>query len=61
MLFLIYINALPGDLPSKAKMFSNATSLFPVTHDMTTSANELNNDLKKISDWFKIIENEFQP
>ena len=27
------------------------TCLFSVTHDITTSANEPNNDLKKISDW----------
>ena len=27
------------------------TCLLSVTHDITTSANEPNNDLKKISDW----------
>ena len=51
LLFLIYINDLSGDLSSKAKLFADDTSLFSVTHDITTSANELNNDLKKISDW----------
>ena len=51
LLFLIYINALSGDISSKAKLFADDTSLFSVTHDITTSANELNNDLKKISDW----------
>ena len=50
-LFLIYINDLSGDLSSKAKFFAYDTSLFSVTHDIITSANELNNDLKKISDW----------
>ena len=49
--FLIYINDLSGDLSSKAKLFTDDISLFSVTHDITTSANELNNDLKKISDW----------
>ena len=51
LLFLIYINDLSGDLSSKAKLFADDTSLFFVTHDITTSANELNNDLNKISDW----------
>ena len=51
LLFLIYINDLSGDLSSKAKLFADDTSLFPVTHDITTSANELNNGLKKINDW----------
>ena len=51
LLFLIYINDLSGDLSSKAKLFADDTSLFFVKHDITTSANELNNNLKKISDW----------
>ena len=50
LLFLIYINHLSGDLSSKVKSFADGTSLFSVTHDITTSANELNNDLNKISD-----------
>ena len=32
-------------------MFTDDTSLFSVTHDIINSANELNNDLKKIGDW----------
>ena len=51
VLFLIYINNFFGDLSSKAKLFADDTSLFSLTHDITTSANELNNNLKKISDW----------
>ena len=50
LLFLIYINDLPGDLSSKAKLFADDTSLFFVTHDITTSENEINNDLNKVSD-----------
>ena len=50
LLFLIYINHLSGDLSLKTKLFADDTSLLSVTHDITTSANELNNDLKKISD-----------
>ena len=51
LLFLIYINDLSGDLSSKAKLLPDDTSLFSVTHDTATSANEPNNDLKIISDW----------
>ena len=51
LLFLIYIIDLSSELSSKAKLFPDNTTLFSVTHDITTSANELSNDLKKISDW----------
>ena len=51
LLFLIYINDLSGDLSSKTKLFADDTSLFNVAHDINTSANELNNDLKKVSNW----------
>ena len=51
MLFLIYINDLSGELSSKAKLFADDTSLFNVAHDINTSASELKNDLKKISNW----------
>ena len=51
LLFLVDINDLSGDLSSKAKLFADDISLFSVTHDITTSENELNYDLKKISDW----------
>ena len=44
-LFLIYINDLSGYLSSKAKLLADDASLFSVTHDITTSANKLNNDL----------------
>ena len=40
---------LAGDLSSKAKLFADDISLFSVMLDITTSANELNNDLKKIN------------
>ena len=50
-LFLIYISYLFGDLSSKAKLFTNGTSLFNVEHDNNISVNELNNDLKKVTNW----------
>ena len=51
LLFLIYINDLFGNLSPKAKLFADGTSLFNMAHDINTSANELNNDLKKVSNW----------
>ena len=51
MLLLIYINDISDDLVSNAKSFADDTSLFSVVENMTKSANELNNDLAKISTW----------
>ena len=47
--FLIYGNDLSCDLSSKAKLFADDTSLFNMVHDINASANELNNDLNKVS------------
>ena len=49
LLFLIHINDLSGNLSSKAKLFAEDTSLFNAVHDINTSANELNNYLRKVS------------
>ena len=51
LLFLIYINDLADGLSSNAKLFADDTSLFSVVHNANTTANELNNDLVKISRW----------
>ena len=48
---LIFINDLSGDLVSTIKLFADDTSLSSVVHDSNISANELNNDLQKISEW----------
>ena len=37
--------------PDRVKFYSTLSTLLSVTHDISTSANEINNDLKKISDW----------
>ena len=51
LLFLIYINDLLDNLTSNAKLFADDTSLFSVFHDVNTSADELNDDLKKVNEW----------
>ena len=50
LLFLIYINDLPDGLPSIVKLFADDAS-FPVVHDVSASAKELNKDLNKINSW----------
>ena len=47
LLLLIYINDLPDNLTSNAKLFAD-TSLFSVADDVNTSAKELDDDLKKV-------------
>ena len=51
LLFLIYINDLPNELKSNAKLFPDDTSLFTIVKDENESANVLNNDLLLISKW----------
>ena len=49
--FLIYINGLSDNLLSTVKLFADDTSLFSVVNDSNISANGLNKDLQKISEW----------
>ena len=51
LLFLIYINDLPNELKSNAKLFVDDTPLFTIVKDKTESANILSNDLSEISKW----------
>ena len=51
LLFLIYINDLTDVLTSIVKRFADDTSLFAVTHDISASAKELNEDFNKINNW----------
>ena len=51
LLFLIYINDLPEGLQSSVKLFADDTSLFSTVYDPNMSADQLDKDLKKISDW----------
>ena len=47
----MYINDLSNDLSCNPKLFSDDTFLFSVVHDKNTLAEELNNNLQKISNW----------
>ena len=47
LLFLIYINDLPENLESSAKLFADDTSLFSTMYNLSEPANLLNDDLKK--------------
>ena len=51
LLILIYINDLSNDIKSKCKLFADDIYLLSIVHDIDTSANDLNHDLEKISEW----------
>ena len=49
--FLIYINDLAENLSLDTKLFDDDASLFFLVTDLNTSADEINDDLKKIEAW----------
>ena len=51
LLFLIYVNDLSHNLSSTVKLFADDTSVFSIVHDIDSSTKQLNDDLKKISEW----------
>ena len=51
LFFLIYINDLFDGLTSNPELFVDDTSLFSVVQNIYSTANDLNSDLMKISDW----------
>ena len=58
---MIYINDLTEGLSTNAKLFADDTSLFSVIHDIQTSANNLNKDLERISNWATQWKMNFNP
>ena len=51
LLFVIYINDLPENLQSIAKLLADGTSLYSTVYVPNISASQLESDLKKISFW----------
>ena len=51
LLFLIYINDITDDLQSCPFLFADDTALLEVVDSPISSAELLNNDLNKISEW----------
>ena len=61
ILLLIYINDLPDGITSICKIFADDTSLFSKVQDINRSANELNCDLEKVSNWAYQWKMQFNP
>ena len=61
LLFLIYINDLEKNIKSNVKFFADDTMLFSVVNNPAISANELNHDLKDISQWAYQWKMKFNP
>ena len=61
LLFFIYINDLPDGLTSICKIFADDTSLFSKVFNINESANDLNIDVEKISQWAYQCKMEFNP
>ena len=61
LLFLIYINGLVDNISSEAKLFADDTSLFTVVYDVDIAADQLNRDLKVISNWAHQWKMQFNP
>ena len=51
LLFLIYISDLSDGIISDVKLFTDNTSIFSTVYSTNKTADSLNNDLQKISDW----------
>ena len=52
MLFVLYVNELPGLVKSSIKMFADDAKIFRGVND-TTDAQELQEDLNALSNWSK--------
>ena len=61
ILFLFYINDLPDGITSIYKIFADDTSHFSKVQDINKSANGLNCDLEKVSNWAYQWKKQFNP
>ena len=53
LLFIIYTNDLNKAIKNKCIIFADDTTIYTTGHDMQTPFNNMNEDLKQLSDWFK--------
>ena len=51
LFFFVYINDLTSNLKSIVKLFADDTSLFTVVHEPNAAAEDMNHDLRLISQW----------
>ena len=51
LFFLLYINDLSDGLTANPKFFVDDTFLFSVIHNISSTGNDLNSDLVKLSNW----------
>ena len=61
LFFLICINDLVDDLGSDVKLFADDTYLFTVVYDETVAADQLNRDLKAVTNWAYQWKMQFNP
>ena len=61
LLFLTYINDLPEGVESSVKLFADDTSLFSTVYDPNMSADQLDKNQKKSSEWACKWETIFNP
>ena len=61
LFFLIFINDLSDNLVSNPKLFADGVSLFSTVQDIILSAQNLNDDLKKINKWAFQWKTSFNP
>ena len=61
LFFLVYINDLVDSISADVRLFANDTSLFTIVYDEYVAADQLNRDLKTISDWAYLWKMQFNP
>ena len=59
--FLMYINDLVDNISADVRLFAKHTSLFTIVYDESVADDQLNRDLKTISDWAYLWKMQFNP
>ena len=61
LFFLVYINDFVDNLSADVRLFADDTSLFTIVYDGSVAADQVNRDLKTISDWPYQCKMQFNP